>query len=704
MSDPSQVQLSTKLDLRATFGDPDPGLWMALTEKVLGGVPFEKKLVVNTPEGIPVKPIYAQDALDDTPWADSAPGEFPYARGTRPEGYHGGAWEVRQNLPYPTAAEFNAAAQRDMRRGQDALVLRFDQTARQGREPTEAAGADGTSIHCKKDFDEALAGLDFSNAALHIEAGVSAPAAAELLVCQDKVPSRGSVCFDPVALLATEGQLPMTLDRAWDLLASHVKHMHRHAPGLRSIGVDVSWCGHAGGTAVQELACMLASAGESLRALAERGLAPDLVAGKMLVRFSVGTDFFMEIAKFRAARGLWAHLIRACCEGGGGDAEKLCQHATTSIWEQSALDPYVNLLRATSEAFSAVIGGVDGLTVDPFDTVFGLPNEFSRRIARNIQLVLRDEAHLMEVVDPAGGSWLVESLTKDLADKAWAQFQEMETHGGLIAQLRDGQLRTDLLDAAAAKKEKLAQRREVKVGVNQYANLDEKRPEATLPDTADMARAACKRLVALRGKRDETAVRAQLKSLQTDQLTQRPCEALRIGATIGEVMSALGAGETTRVVPVARGRLTEGYERLRRNMAGYIAEHGEAPKIHFAQMGPVRQHKIRADFSAEFLRPSGFTLVMADTYTDAEQAAAGAVASGAAATVICSTDDTYPDLVPAFAKAVKAAAPQMLVLMAGMMPDHLDAFKAAGVDEMIHLRANNLQLLTDLQALTGVAQ
>lgn len=694
--------LSPTLDLQADFGAPDPALWRSLTEKVLGGVPFDKKLVVKTPEGIAVEPIYGPDALEGLALADTVPGRFPYVRGTRPEGYRSGAWQICQRLPYPTAEEFNAAAARDLSRGQDALVITFDRAGRQGMDPADRGGDGGTSISTQADFDAAVKGLDLSEVAVHVEAGVAAPAAAQMLFAQAKAPVSGSVLMDPVALLATEGYVPMTLDRVWDVMAAHVKHVDTLGPGFRSVGVDVSWSGGAGGHAVFDLAMMLASAAETFRALQERGISPDLAASKALVRFSVGTDFFMETAKFRAARGLWAHLVRAC--GGGEDAAKLVQHAQTSVWEQSGLDPYVNLLRATSEAFSAVVGGVDGLTVDPFDAVAGLPNEFSRRIARNIQLVLRDEAHLTEVVDPAGGSWLVETLTQELSKRAWALFQEIEGKGGLIGMLRDGSLREELLKIAAEKKLKLARRQAVKVGVNQYANLEEKSLEIRTPALDDVAHEAKKRIEKLKATRDETAVRARLKELAGDAVPAMPCQVLSQGATLGEVMEALGAGETARVVPVKLDRLTEGYERLRENMALYVAEHGAAPKIYMAQMGPVRQHKIRSDFSAEFLKPSGFEIVAEGSHDTAEAAAAAAVASGAAATVICSTDDTYPELVPVFAKAVKAADPKVQVLVAGLLPDFVEAFKAAGVDEFIHLRANNLELLTDLQALTGVAQ
>lgn len=642
--------LSPTLDLHADFGPPDSALWRSLTEKVLNGATIEKKLVVKTPEGIAVQPIYGRESLEALHLADTQPGTFPYLRGTRPEGYHSGTWQIRQNLPYPAAADFNAAAKRDLSRGQDALVLQID-----------PEGQHGTSITSQEEFDAALEGIELNKIACHIEAGAAAPVAAAWLAARGDLPASGSVCFDPVFQLATEGELPMDLDAAWDLLAEHLKSVDALAPQLRSLGVDVRWSGNAGGNAVTDLALMLASAAESLRALEARGISPDFAAGKALVRFSVGTDFFMEIAKFRAARGLWAHFVKAC--GGGFESAKLCQHAQTSIWEQTALDPYVNLLRATSEAFSAVVGGVDGLTVDPFDTVAGLPNEFSRRIARNIQLVLRDEAHLTEVVDPAGGSWLVENLTDELAKKAWAKFQEIEAAGGLIEKLRDGSLRAEFEALAAERQLRLARRQDVKVGVNMYANLDEKDLEAVRPAAADPAR-----------------------------------------GTLADLLGTRLDGQHTRVTPVKLGRLTAGYERLRANMAAYAAATGATPAIFLAQMGPVKQHKIRADFTAEFLKPSGFRILAEGSYNDAESAAAAVLASGAAATVICSTDDTYPELVPAFAKAVKAGNPKVQVLVAGLLPDLVDSFKAAGVDEFIHLRANNLQLLSDLQALTGVAQ
>ncbi len=697
----SPTSLPTELDLASAFPAPDMAHWMQLTEKVLKGVPFEKKLVTRTSEGIALQPIYGKEVTDGSPLADGTPGAYPYVRGTRASGYKAGAWQIAQALPYATAAEFNQAAQRDLSRGQDALVLTLDENGRRGVDAAGAAGQCGTSIPTSAELRVALEGLDLCRTPLHVEAGASAPALAAMLLDLPVPPASGSVCFDPVALLAVHGTLPMTLDRGWEVLAMQVRSLASSAPGLRSVGVDVSWVQNAGGNAVWELALMLASAAESFRALSDRGVPADLAARKALVRFSVGTDFFMEISKFRAARGLWAHLVRAC--GGGDESAKLLQFAATSVWQQTKLDPYVNLLRATSEAFSAVIGGVDGLRVDPFDASFGLPNEFSRRIARNIQLVLRDEAHLTEVVDPAGGSWTVEHLTAELARRGWAQFQEIEKAGGILAMLRDGSLRERLREQGDAQRKRLAQRQEVKVGTNMYAFPEEQLPDARLPDTAAVGSQAAEAVAACKAGRDENAAQAALTRLESADSLEAVLQALRAGATPGEIARGLGGGEAYHANAVLLGRLTDGYEVLRANMRAHIEANGAAPRILLAQMGPVKQHKLRADFTLEFLKPAGFEVLADRSFADAQAAAEAVAASGAAATVICSTDETYPELVPAFARAVKAASPRTTVLVAGLLPEHVDAFKEAGVDEFIHVRANNLQLLTDLQALTGVA-
>lgn len=696
MTDP----LTPDLKLAEFFDRPDSAKWRELADQVLNGAPFEKKLVTRTLEGIAQQPIYDREEVAGRDDADTTPGEFPFLRGTRASGYHGKDWEVCQGLPYPTPEAFNAALLEDLGRGQNSVLLHVDENGRHGCEPRDSAGMCGTVILDMEDLETALHGVDLEKVPLHIEAGAAAPAVAAAVNRSSITPREGSLCFDPLALLALDGVLPMRLTDTWDLMAGQVKWMDTEMPGLRSVGVDVSWSVNAGGNAVQELALMLASAAETFRALEERGTPPDLAARKSLVRMSIGSDFFMQLSKFRAARGLWAHLVKAC--GGGEEACKLKMFAATSMWDQTRLDPYVNLLRGTSQAFSAVIGGVDGLRVDPFDAPFGLPDRFSRRIARNIQLILRDETHVTEVVDPAGGSWTVEHLTRELSSRAWAEFQRIEKEGGLLAQLQDGSLQSTLEEQANQQRELLAQRRLIRVGTNQFANPEEKKLNDHMPNKAEIAAAAREKLEAKRAARTDASVTMALNALKQNLNMNTLEAALKHGATLAEVTSICGGDSLSRVNPVRVGRLTEGYENLRRRMEAHVAKSGAAPKVLMAQMGPVRQYKIRSDFSQEFLKPAGFEVLAEDAYATAAEAAAAVTAGGAAATVICSTDDTYPDLVPDFARAVKAEAPNTVVLVAGFLPDHAEAFRAAGVDDFIHIKANNLRMLETLQDLTGV--
>jgi methylmalonyl-CoA mutase len=698
----TNIPLSPELNLQASFDKPDMAEWMTLTEAVLNGAPFEKKVVTRTLEGIDLQPLVDRTVVEGNPLADTAPGAFPYVRGTRSSGFRTRPWEICQALPYPTAAEFNEAAVQDTGRGQNSVFLQLDENGRSGQEPGEHAGQCGTHLQQVMDLLEALKDLDFQKLTLHIEAGASAPAVAAALKQAGLRLEQGSLCMDPLADLMLRGAYPMEYTDTWKLQAEYVKWMGKNFPGFRSVGVDVSCCVNAGGNAVTELAVMLASTAESFRNLSEQGLEIDAIAQAAMVKLSIGSDTFMEIAKFRAARALWAKLVESC--GGNEESAKLYQSAATASWHQTKLDPYVNLLRATSQAFSAVVGGVDVLRVDPFDAPFGLPDTISRRIARNIQLVLLHETHLTEVVDPAGGSWTIENLTRELCGRAWAQFQEIEKAGGLLVMLQDGSLRSQLKEQADKQRTLLAQRRSIKVGTNQFSFPEEKKPPVRLPDTRAVTAESWASLSELKRKRDPLVVDLAILKLVKTATMWGIEDAVAAGASFAEVVTACAHGQCTRVNPIQLGRLSTEYELLRSRMEAHVAQHGKAPRVFMAQMGPVSQYKIRSDFSQEFLKPAGFVIDAERSFASAKEAAQAVIDASAEAAVICSTDATYPDLVPDFARAVKEASPDTVLLMAGYMPDHLEAFKLAGVDDFIHLKANNIEVLRNLQAMTGVAQ
>jgi len=371
-----------------------------------------------------------------------------------------------------------------------------------------------------------------------------------------------------------------------------------------------------GGTAVQEVAYAWSEGLRVLRELGAKGDSIDGAAGKIRFTFAAGGEFFVVLSKLRAARYGWARIVTAC--GGSPEAARMVMHAVTARWEQSSLDPHTNMLRSTAAAYAAVLGGCDSLSVSPFDEVFREPDEFSRRIARNTQAILREECRADAVADPAGGSWFVESLTKDIAEAAWEDFQKSES--------------VDAKASAGAQRAAVSTRRRVLVGVNQYANPGEQ----LLPASKD---------------------------------------------TSGT-------------------RLAGGFEKLRANAASYAAKHGGAPKIFLLTMGSLKQHKARADFVRGFLEPGGFEVVYPSGFATAAEAAKAAKGSGALAAVLCSTDDTYPELVPALLAEMKGALP---VMLAGYPADQVEAFTREGIADFIHLKADCGGFLAAWQEKLGVA-
>ena len=437
---------------------------------------------------------------------------------------------------------------------------------------------------------------------------------------------------DPLAKLV-RGTLEPAIENAFDEMAMADK-----------IAVSTRVYHNAGGNAVQELAFAIATGVEYLRKCEARGVSINDTAKKITFGFAIGADFFMGIAKLRAARLLWARVVAA--SGGDAEAQKMNIFASTSLWNKSKLDPYVNMLRNTTEAFSAVAGGADSLYVGPFDEVVRTPDEFSERIARNTQIILAEECHFDHVADPAGGSYYVEALTSQVANAAWAIFQQIEKAGGMTKALEAGIPQKQVKAVAAKKAEAVAQRRLSLVGVNVYANATEQPLEGS----------------------------------------KAPC-----GCHCGGHSEAAPTVET---LEISRG--AEPFEKLRNTVSASAKK-----KVFLANMGPLRQFKARADFSTGFFQPGGYEVLENLGFKTVDEAAAAAKASGAQVAVICSTDDTYPEIVPALVPQLKAAG--FFVVLAGYPTDHIDAFKAAGVDEFIHLRANCFQVLSGIATKLGIS-
>jgi len=357
-----------------------------------------------------------------------------------------------------------------------------------------------------------------------------------------------------------------------------------------------------------------------------------------------------------------------------------------------------------------VLGGCDSLQVGAFDEVVRTPDEFSQRVARNQQLLLREECHLTKVIDPAGGSWFVETLTDDLARRAWALFQEVEKLGGMAKAMRAGWPQAEVAKVASARLKNVAQRRDSVIGTNVYANVTEKPLDVPVADMKAFQKLRAEQVAAARTAADipqHKAVLGRLSSIvgKADAALFEACvEAVTAGATLGEITRTVRIQDQpdAPVKPVALTRAASQFEKLRKAVEAHAAKSGQRSKIFLANMGPLKQHKARADFSRGFFEVAGFEVVVPAGAKTVEDAAAAALKSGANAVCICSTDDTYPEIVPALLKALRAQKPNLFVILAGYPTEQIEAHKAAGVNEFIHIRANALEVLTHIAAKLGV--
>jgi methylmalonyl-CoA mutase len=668
--------------------------WRRTVEAELKGAPLAKRLTTRTAEGIALAPLYTRADLNGLPDLDSVPGEAPGLRGFRTAT----GWRCAQEVAGPGPAEYNAALLEGLAGGIDAVALPPDEATRCHHDPDTASpwlvGRGGVGICDRTDAAAALSGVALDCVPLWVDAGAEArPLAAILLAATEgRDPAwaglTGGIVADPLAAWVRDGTLAAPLDECWAGAADWTRWAMKHAPGLKTLGVDATVIAEAGGNAVQELAFALAAAVETVRALEREALPLGATASHLRFRFSAGAAFFTEIAKLRAFRPLWTRVLAAY--GLADLAPKAEVHARTGGWTRSVLDPHVNLLRGTTAACAAVVGGCDALHVTPFEENSGTAD----RLARNLHALLADEFHFAATVDPAGGAWYLEHLTDALARAAWALFQEIEEQGGCAAALRSGDVQRRVLAVAEEKRLAVANRRCGLVGVNLFPNLKES-PAARCGVPQAFVAGRAREVAARRPKAP-----GPLASFDA------MLAAARGGATIGQIATAMArspAGEPA-VTPLRPGRVAEGFERLRAAAERHRERTGGRPRVFLAKMGPVAQHKARAEFSGGFFAVGGFDVIAGGGFEDAEAAVVAATTADAPVAVLCSTDATYPVLAPAFARGIKARNPACVVVVAGLPADPavVEACRAAGVDEFIHLRANAEVVLAGIQKTIGV--
>lgn len=710
----------TKFDAEHGFFDefdkPSKALWKEQAIAALKGAPFDKVMYTKTFEGLVIEPIYCPEDIEGLPHLRSKPGFHPFVRGTRPEGFAKSPWTISQELTLAFPQDFNEEARHDIERGQTGLTVVLDRPTRLGLDPAEASeddvGRHGVSVSTRTDVCNLFRGIDLNRIAIQCHAGVTAlPLLAMLTAAMGDEKGEigalrdldGCIGCDPLGELATHGALPISLRTAHDCMYRTTAWALKNAPRLQTVFVQGHPYHDAGAGSTEEVAFAIATAAEYLREMLRRGLSIDDVAPRIRFGFSIGSTFFLEIAKLRAARMLWAQVVAAF--GGSAEAQKMTIHGRSSAYNKTSFDPYVNMLRVTSEGFSGAVGGVDSMHLGPFDEPFRTPDRFSRRIARNVQVMLQEEAHFTTPIDIAGGSYYLEKLTHEFGRTAWRIFQDIESNGGMGAALAAATPQ-GMAHATAAKRAKAVETRaDVIVGTNMYANLFEKKIEVAPIDRAALKKAREAEVAAYRHSHQLYALGSKLTNIEQGfggngaDAVELAMEAIGSGATLGdlfEVLAGLDADRPT-VKPLRITRLAEPFEHLRQRVETKFAREGRRVRVFLANMGPIPQHKPRADFSRGFFEVAGFEVIGNDGFDTAEAAAEAALAAGAPVVVVCSTDATYPEYVPPIVARIKAKNPGTTVIVAGKQsPEVTETFTAAGVDDYIHIRANCFEINSKL--------
>ena len=611
--------------------------WQSLVQGVLArsgqpgisGLEAERALATEVEDGLWVQPLYtAEDARPDSGPGPGWPGFAPFTRGGRARGSAVSStgvsgWDVRQHHAHPDPRRTNKAVLADLENGVTSLWL--------------TVGGPGLPVAALPD---ALQGVHLDMAGVVVDAGADFAAAAEqLLALYTAIPARdaaGNLGADPLGLLARTGQDAETAGHLHEaaLLAECCAH---EFPGVRALTVDALPYHDAGASAAQELGLSMSTAVAYLRELTRAGLTAEAAAGQLEFRYAASADQFLTIAKLRAARRLWSRVAEVCGISGAGAAQR--QHAVTSMVMMTERDPWVNMLRTTVACLGAGAGGADAITVLPFDSALGLPDDFARRIARNTQAILLDESNMAKVVDPAGGSWYVERLTDQLARRAWDWFQRVERAGGQHAALRSGWIAEHLARNWAKRSADLASRREAVTGVSEFPHLAE-------------------------------------QPLVRDPAPARP------------------RGGLPRV------RRSAGYESLCSRSDVLLAVTGARPRIALTALGSTAAHTARSTFAANLFHAGGIETVLSEaaggSTTEKPDLAALAdsfAASGARVACICSSDAIYATCAEDAAAALKAAG-ALWVVLAGRPGERREAYQRAGVDAFVYAGGDALAALT----------
>ncbi|MBN1597492.1 MAG: methylmalonyl-CoA mutase small subunit [Bacteroidales bacterium] len=607
--------------------------WEEQIKADLKGADYDKKLIWNTPEGFKVAPYYRREHLEDKKYLETLPGMPPYNRGTK---IFSNDWEIRQDIKLEDIDIANQKSLFILERGISSLGFRMGRLS------------DNCILKTQDDFSRLLNGIYIDCIYLNFVCGNNSPVIVGYLQKEvenkniDPEKIHGSVDFDPLGYLSISGNFGQSEETDFYQLNQLLSFTIDHLPNYRILGINGYFFNNAGATVVQELAFSFAMAVEYLSRLTSDGHNIDKICHHLQFNFGVGSNYFMEIAKIRAARYLWSKIVESY-HPEKEESKKAYIQSFTSDWNKTIYDPYVNILRTTTESMAAVLGGTDSLTVRPFDFSYKETSKFSGRLARNIQIILKEESYFNKIVDPGAGSYYIENLTDSIIEETWKLFLNIDSDGGYLESLKKGNIQKELGLTVSKRKERLSTRKEVLLGTNQYPNIQEEVKDSIVEEIA----------------------------FPTEKLSN------------------------TLIEPIKQSRGATEFEKLRLAVEKHK---GKKPVVFLLTYGNPLMRKARAGFSSGFFACAGYEIIDNNGFDTIEDGVKEALERKADIVVICSSDDEYADIAPKVYKLIDRKA---IVAVAGA-PACMEELKAIGITNFIHIKSNILNELKNYNKLLGI--
>ena len=645
-----------------------------------------------TPDGITVKPLYTAADLQGLPHADTLPGFEPFLRGPQATMYAVRPWTIRQYAGFSTAEESNAFYRKALAAGGQGVSVAFDLATHRGYDSdhprvTGDVGKAGVAIDSVEDMkvlfdgiplDKVSVSMTMNGAVLPVLAGYIV-AAEEQGVSQDKL--SGTIQNDILKEFMVRNTYIYPPEPSMRIIGDIIEYTAKHMPKFNSISISGYHMQEAGANQALEMAFTLADGKEYVKTALAKGLDVDDFAGRLSFFWAVGMNFYLEIAKMRAARLLWCRIMKGF-NAKNPKSLMLRTHSQTSGWSLTEQDPYNNVVRTTIEAMAAVFGGTQSLHTNSFDEAIALPTEFSARIARNTQLIIQEETHITNVVDPWAGSYMMEKLTQDMADAAWTIIEEVEAMGGMTRAVDSGWAKLKIEAAAAEKQARIDSGKDVIVGVNKYKLAKEDPIEILEVDNVKVREQQIARLKQIKAKRDNARVAQALAQLTAfaesgqGNLLGAAVEAIRARATVGEVSDALEKvygrhrADTQKVTGVyaAAYDSAEGWDKLKGEIAQFADEQGRRPRVMIAKLGQDG-HDRGAKVVATAYADLGFDVDMGPLFQTPEECARQAIENDVHAVGISTLAAGHKTLVPAIiAELKKQGAEDIIVFVGGVIP------------------------------------